>query len=1486
MTALAPERLPASAAVRVEGGLLSADLLTKIRSGDPELPGSAPADYGLGRNLRIEDAASRKWNTLRAAYAAFQEELEELGKEGDPTGATRVWLLTVLEELGYGRLAPRRRPVEVAGHDPFRISHQWQEHVPVHLLGWNTALDRWSANSSRVPQSMMQELLNASPDHLWGVLSNGRVLRLLRDSTALVGSAYVEFDLEAIFGGGDFSDFLLMYAVLHASRLELVPKPEKRRRGAAGAAPDEAGDEPGAEAEEGAEEAEGEGGAEAAAPDDLPLTPADCRLEWWRDYAVETGIRSRNLLRDQVKQALSILGTGFLRNNPALADAITAGGRRALDDFHHELLRLAYQLIFLFVAEDRDALLVRPGRRATKAQKKANQQARERYTLYFSAARLRRIAARRKGDHHTDLWQGLCRVLNALGREGGEPLLALPGLGGLFYVPEPDEIDRDAPHTLLPGSPEPLRAARLPNERLLEAVRLLSRVRDKGRTTRVDYRHLGAEELGSVYESLLELVPVREPDNELFELKDLVAGNKRKLTGSYYTPASLIEKLLDNALDPVIDRYAAEGVPDRLLEIDFVDPSCGSGHMLVAAARRIAVRYARMVHGESQPAPELVREAMARVVRNCVHGVDINPLAAELAKVSLWLESLTPGEPLAYLDDRIKTGNALLGATPAALEKGIPDGAFEKLEGDEQKIATSLRQQNEKERGRQEALELGRAPIVRTSTATVRVEAEKVAKVGDHTLAEVREHGRLHREFEKRPELRRMKRVADAWCAAFLWPKRADAPSAITTSALRKVEADGELADESAERMFRDIVRRNRFFHWHLEFPRVFRVEDPEVSDANPETGWQGGFDAVLGNPPWERVKIQKKEWFAARDERIAAAATASIRDRMIEDLARSVNEDGTPNEGDRALYAEYQFAQRESKGQVTMYRKSGLFPKTGAGDVNTYAVFAEKARQLIGPEGMAGLVLPTGIATDKTTAPFFADLVEKQQLVTVLDMENEEKLFPAVHNQYRFSLFTTAGCALAEKYPYVRLSFRARRPDQLDAREFVLDAEGFARVNPNTRTAPICESPEHLRVLEKIHERVPLLRRHVGGGPADPWGLGETPFLRMFDMATASKRFKSGDVLLAQGGTREGTLIFLNDGERYLPLYEGKFLHHFDSRFATYENATQAQINKGTLPRFDKEKHQDPHALPLPRYWVTESETEERLAEVRSVMGKAWSHGWFMGWRDVCRASDERTVISSILPRTAVGHTQPLMLSASVDQPLCALLANLSAFILDFAARQKVQGAHLTYTYVDQFPVLPPSVYDLSAPWTQGVPLADWVRPRVLELTYTSYEMAPWAKYLGDEGPPFVWDEERRFLIRAELDAAYFHLYGIERADVDLVMDSFRAFKNKKPALFEDTKKGIIRVYEAMAEGRPYMHPSLNPPPAQGPRHPPGTSPLTRVRPVGGPPRRPAAPAKKRRRGKAAPAQLSGGLFGLEEVEGMDVQLDFLNTFDEDEKD
>ncbi|WP_164300243.1 DNA methyltransferase [Streptomyces sp. SID14478] len=1296
----------------------------------------------------------------------------------------------------------------------------------------------------------------------------------------------MEFDLEAIFDNDQYADFVLLYSLLHSSRFELVAKTRKRRRGKSGSGGDPA------EAGVGVEEAdsddedseEPEGADEAGAPEEddelkaggprqsvfgaadgdvegLALTPADCRLEWLRMHSVETGLRARDHLRDQVAEALGVLGTGFLEANRDLADRIARGGQEALEEFHHELLRLVYQLIFLFVAEDRGILL-------NSGDTEEERDARKRYMDYFSTRRLRRIAFRRPGDRNADLWPALCRVLNALGADGGAPALALPALGGLYFRDSGDGHGENsgedeggnnagvAGAADRPGDTEPLRAAKLANAAMLEAVRLLCRVQDKQRRwQRVDYRHLGADELGSVYESLLELRPRRSAQPERFWVQTL-AGNKRKTTGAYYTPVSVIEKLLDEALDPVIDEYAADG-PQRLLSLRFVDPACGSGHVLVAAARRIAHRHAQLDTGDAEPAPERVRAALADVVRHCVHGVDINPMAVEIAKVSLWLESLEPGRPLAFLDDRVKVGNALLGTTPKLIAQGLPDGAYKKLTGDDGKILAQLKAANKKERaaGQGTQTALGANPL-RVGTAKLREEAEQLAKLSERPqsnehLADVREQARRYRKFiRESAERRHHQRVADAWCAAFLWPKHSGAPAAITSTVLSQI-AEGRDLDAEGEETLRSIASRNQFFHWHLEFPRVFRVEDDEASDHNPDTGWQGGFDCVLGNPPWERVKIQEKEWFASRDETVTDALNAHERKQLITALRDS--EDAV----DREHYTQFQVALREAAGTTLMLRSSGIFPLTGHGDVNTYAVFTERARNLLAPKGQSGLVVPTGIATDLTTARFFGDLVERQQLVSVLDMENEEKLFADVTNRYSFCLFTVSGPG--RRHEWARLAFRARRPDQLDGRTFELDAAGFKAINPNTRTSPVCESPEHLRVLRGIQERIGVLWLNKGlGGERNPWGLR---FLRMFDMASDSKRFLLEETLVSEGWTRKGK-VFVKGGERALPLYEGKFIHHYDARFATYEDATQAQINKGTLPRLDLHAHEDPYAVPLPRYWVHEDEVDGRLAAEHPLRPETeWPYGWLMEWRDVCRASDERTVIASVAPRSAVGHTAPVMLPVRQDLPLPGLLANLSAFALDFTARQKISGAHLTYAYLEQLPILDPDVYGRSTAWLDTAVLADWIRPRVLELTYSSHDLADFARYLDDEGAPFVWDEERRFLMRAELDAAYFHLYGLTEDEAAFVLDSFRAFRNRKPELFARTKGEILTIYREMAvaaeQGTRYVHPKLTPPPGEGSRHDPGTSPLTR--PGGPSPSRPDVDTRRETD--------DGGLFGLADL-------------------
>ncbi|WP_449060416.1 Eco57I restriction-modification methylase domain-containing protein [Planomonospora algeriensis] len=1345
-------------AVDVQGGLLPQDVLSRIAAADRDLPGMRPEDYHLAVAERLGDAASRRWDYLLGAYRTFRDKLATLPEGDAATTLTRErWLRILLNELGFGRVPFNPGSLPAGGKD-FPVSHLWNS-VPMHLLGWHTDLDRSAPGvSKRAPQSMLQEFLNLSDDHLWGVLSNGRRLRVLRDSTALVGSAYVEFDLEAIFDGELYSEFALLYTVLHASRFELL------------------------------------------APEEGTATCADCWLEKWRAFAAETGLKARDQMRDGVKEALEALGTGFLVANPELREQLSSG-KLTREDFHHELLRLAYQLIFVFVAEDRGALLVPD----------APQAAKDRYATWFSSCRLRRLAVRRAGDRHGDLWKTMVMVIKGLGADDGLPELALPGLGGLFFR------TAGAPQTLTDEPcPDQLLQCDLPNEALLTAVRRMSTVRAKdGRPRDVDFQHLGAEELGSIYESLLELVPYAMSDGQpRFELREKVSGNDRKLTGSYYTPSSLVEALLDTALDPVIDEHAKSGVADDLLKITVCDPACGSGHFLIAAARRIAKRYAALDTGEDEPVPSAVRKAMRKVVEKCIYGVDINPLAAELAKVSLWIESLEPGRPLAFLDAHIKVGNALIGATPALIAKGVPEGAFKVIEGDDKGVVAELKKVNKQELTGRVGRGSGRSTAGMDAlfgdtevSGLAEKLAEKARSYADLpvlTVADVREQERRFQEYETSPELARERLVADAWCAAFVWRKHPDAPQAVTTSTVRALDRGGSLAPVQATEL-RKLADQYRFFHWHLEFPEVFGTGSG--LDIDPATGWKGGFTCVLGNPPWEKVKLQEKEFFAARDEAIATAGNKAARERLIKALANS--EEG------RALHQEFVDAKRRAEGESHFLRMSGRYPLTARGDVNTYAIFSENNRTVLHPKGRLGIIVPTGIATDATTQHFFKDLVVKRSLASLYDFENREKIFAQVDSRVKFSLLTLAG--LKTSVDRADFAFFLHDANQLgnDGKRFTLTPEEITLLNPNTGTCPVFRSRRDAEITLGIYHRVPILLKE-GDEDGNPWGV---KFMTMFHMSNDSRLFRPSEAngenlekMLADGWKLDGNVL-AKGNERLLPLYEAKMIHHYDHRWATYD--PDGSTRDLSLP-----EKQNPKAVVLPRYWVSEKEVDESLDE------KGWDREWLLGWRDIARATDERTTIISAFPKSGVGNQLPLMVVGEIPVSyIASLQACLASLALDFSARFKVGGTHLNFFIYQQLSVVSPDMVENPAPWGEGA-LADWVQDRVVELSYTTYDMESFARDLGDKGAPFVWEEARRAMLRAELDAAFFHLYGIARDDVDYIMDTFPIVRRKDEAKHGEyrTKRLILEIYDAMRDAidgrRPYRTP-LDPPPGHGPRHP-----------------------------------------------------------------
>ena len=1300
---MARQRSTVFTTIRTEGGLLPADLLSRVAAQDKDLPGVRPADYHLVQGELIGERVTRSWNRLTGAWKAFTSALAALPETDAGTTLTRErWLLPLFEELGYGRLQTSRAE-EIDGRS-YAISHEWG-HAPIHLVSARIKLDQRAAGVKGAavssPHSLVQEFLNRSEGHLWAFVSNGLSLRVLRDNASLTRQAYVEFDLETMFADEVFDDFVVLWLTCHQSRIEAAE-------------------------------------------------PTECWLEKWTAAAAEAGTRARDDLRAGVEAAIEALGAGFVshQGNAALKERLRSGDLTTFD-YYRQLLRLIYRLLFLFVAEDRN--LLHPPTAGDAEQR--------RYARFYSLGHVRTLASRRRGGPHPDLWRSLTVVFEGLGRPNGIPELGLPGLGSFLWSSA--------------ASPD-LDTASIANQHLMTAVRNLAFVEDRDEKVLrpVDYRNLGTEELGAIYESLLEQHPLVNADAGTFAL-NTAAGNERKTTGSYYTPTSLITELLDSAVDPVVAEAAAKSNPEQaILDLRVIDPACGSGHFLIAAAHRIAKRLAAVRTGDDEPAPEATRTALRDVIARCIHGIDLNPMAVELCKVSLWMESMDPGKPLSFLDHRVRRGNGLIGATPELLEAGVPDDAFKPLTGDDKTVIAGLKSRNKQALRGQTNLFGGGTGIDLDSIAAA---VEQLDEASDDDLVAVETKAARWSELVTSAEYQAAVHAADTWCAAFVAEK--------SKTAVAITHEDYTVARDQPARVPADVratvqalADQYAFLHVHLAFPDVYAA--------------RGGFDLVLGNPPWEKVKLSEKEFFAARAPEIANLAGAK-RKAAIERLQTD----------DPALWDAYRAALRGAEGESHFIRNSGRYPLCGRGDVNTYAVFAEMMRSALSPVGRLGVIVPTGIATDDTTKFFFADVVDRRQLASLFDFENAAPVFVGVHRSFKFSLLTLSGAdrpvAEAEFAFFAHQASDLRDPE----RRFTLSPDDLALINPNTKTAPVFRSRRDAEITKAIYRRVPVLIRD-DDPDGNPWGV---EFSTMFHMTNDSHLFRTADELTAEGAALSGNTWTIGN-RRWLPLYEAKMAHHFNHRFGDY--AMKSADNEGnSLPDVPLAAAQNPSYVVQPRYWVAEDESLNAMRDHAST--------WLLGFRDICRATDERTIIAFPMPANA--SAAHLM---NPSNPLRGLVHGvMNAFATDFVARFKVGGAHVNFFIAKQLALLAPDQLSGQCSWSSR-DLAAWIGQRLLELTYTAWDLSGFAVELGHNGPPFRWNADRRELLRAELDAAFFHLYGIERDDVDYIMDTFPIVRRKDEAAHGEyrTKRLILERYDALAEaaasGTEYQT-VLDPPPA-----------------------------------------------------------------------
>lgn len=1187
-------------ALRIEGGLIPAEELTRLTTlAAPEATEQTEVHYDIPKGLKLRDEIARYFKIAQNLWQDFAQQRQR--QDANPHSVTEQTLLLPLlrQVLGYTDLTTQScLPASGNSQQAFNIGHAaFGGRLPVVLAGFDHPLDQAAERFGdtnpdtgrtrrRSPYMLAQEALNASDQSLWAITSNGLKLRILRDNPSLTRPAYVEVDLEVIFTEELYADFTAFWLLAHASRFG------------------------------------------KAQLDGTHTEATDCLWERWRNAGQKSGETVRMNLRFQVEHALRSLGTGFLSHpaNGSLREQLQNPERSSATKqaFFEELLSLVYRFIFLATVEDRTdpstgrSLIFTPD---------ASDEQQQRYWQGYSLTWLRERAVRRSShDTHSDLWQALSITFSGLAT--GQAALGLPALGGLFAQEQCSLLNQ----------------SQIDNCHLLAAVFQLGYFRQSTGLTRVNYRDMGAEELGSVYESLLELVPDYQHLSQPHAARLAFVGdeddasnkgNARKLTGSYYTPDSLVQELIQSALDPVIAQavkaYPASPV-QALLELTVCDPACGSGHFLLAAARRLADEVAnlRAAAVGGAPTPADYRHALRDVVSHCIYGVDKNPMAIALAKTALWLEAYTPDRPLTFIDHHLQVGDALLGVLdPKILENGIPDEAYAVLSGDDKATAAALKKQNKAElKSWKEVV----ANDLFAATSLVQ-NAHTVERLADDTLDSIAAKRSAWANASQQAGQSTLAKLADTYVAAFLAPKVPQGQGQIPLSGylwgLLHPNANQPPKTELAQAAH-DLCRAHSVFHWWLAFPQVAA---------------KGGFSVMLGNPPWERIKLQEEEFFATRSPLVASAKNKAERAKRIELLRQGLllhtlypdveAAEGLspPNRAEMHLYEDFITARRGAEAASLYAHDSGRYPLTGVGDVNTYALFAESLFQLTAPQGRAGFIVPTGIATDDSTKAYFGHVSQIGRLASLYDFENSEAVFPAVHRSYKFSLMTLGA---AEASQFVCFATQVAQVGDV-RRRFTLTPDEFRLINPNTRTCPVFRSQRDAELTKKLYRAAPVLIREAeveGQGKdarevateANPWGIR---FSTMFHMSNDSHLFAD-------------TPARTTDVAPRLPLCEAKMIHQFDHRWATYVDNPDKPNGLDTDDLTPAQKA-DPSFTVRPRYWVDEREVLARIARVPSRVANAW-----LAWQQATDAAKQDGSGSSEATALQERHTALTLALAS----------------------------------------------------------------------------------------------------------------------------------------------------------------------------------------------------------------------------------------------
>ena len=1096
---------------------------------------------------------------------------------------------------------------------------------------------------------------------------------------------------------------------------------------------------------------------------------------------------------EQVAQDLS--GVVFERVFPSLVRAMADATDKSLAHIREAALIFLYRLLFVLYAEDRGLLPVNDSR----------------YDDYGLRKRVRDDVARRIADgdtfstHATSYYDHLMTLFRLIDK--GDTSIGLPPYnGGLFAS----------------GTAALLEDVRLADATIAPIIDDLSHAKDPDQARRfVNYRDMSVQQLGSIYERLLEREPVRDENGTIVIRPNPYA---RKDSGSFFTPQELVDLIVDRTLKPLAEERlhafeakAAALKRDRrpkaerraeLLKIDpaeavlnlkVLDPAMGSGHFLVTAVDFLSDYVAHLI--EYTPAvPEwlngdyvsplvqrvetirqdilqrakeadwvmdetqLTDQAIIRrmVLKRCIYGVDKNPLTVELAKVSLWLHSFTVGAPLSFLDHHLRCGDSLVGLRVAEAIQDLRQMASMFLD-------SAIAAAEAATEGMQRIEEMSDADVaeVRESAVLFQGVEETTAELrgllnflcGFRWLIAGRKP-KERAEFED-PLVTTLGQTKDTYKLLTKGPDHvADVPPNSGDAAWLKF---AELWDRA-----RAIADREGFLHWEAAFPGVWC----HWQNSRPE----GGFDAVIGNPPWDRIKLQEVEWFATRHPHIAFAPTAAARKAAVQ----RVREQGA------FIADQFDAAKEQAESLSRMVRSSSHYPLLSGGDINLYSLFVERAMNLLKPDGLMGLLTPSGIYADKTAAKFFKSVSTGGRVAGLFDFENKKIFFKDVHASFKFCALIFGG--EGRRFNETKCAFflhDTRTVDDPD-RCFSLTPEDFARVNPNTCTAPVFRTRRDAEITRRIYEQHPVLVDRSRG--TQTWPIR---YRTMFHMTNDSHLFRTAPQLEADGSYPVKGNQWKKGNELYVPLYQGRMIWHFDHRANSVHFNPENMHNPYLSQEVTEAQHADPDFLPQIRYWVPASAVEPVIPQTR---------GWVLGFRDITNPTNVRTMVASIVPWAGYSNKLPFLIIDNSIVGMC-LLANLNAIGMDFVVRQKMHGTSLNFFIIEQLPIIAPDDYSRQFGNTTA---SELVRHHVLRLTYTAHDLAPFARDLGYDGPPFIWNEEERRHLRARLDALYFHLYGITRDDAEYILSTFPIIQREDTTRFgtSRTRDLILAYMNALTAG------------------------------------------------------------------------------------